>query len=123
MEAYRVAEQDQGPEEVREAGTTGRYVVTIDPTATQRGLEVLGQRAGVGADATAAGDEGIAASQLDDPKASVFFPDLGILVAGGLSAEQVREVQALTEENNPILAIEPERVYSALDFPSDSAFQ
>ncbi len=117
-------EQNQGPEEVREPGTTGRYVVTIDPTATQQGIDVLGQRVGVGADATVEGDEGITASQLDDPEVSVFFPDLGILIAGGLSAEQVRKVQALTEEDNPILAIEPERDdYSALHSPPDSTIQ
>ncbi len=118
-----MAEQDQGPEEVREAGTTGRYVVTIDPTATQQGLDVLEQQAGVSTDATAEGDEGITASQLDDPEASVLFPDLGILIAGGLSAEQVKKVQTLTEEDNPILAIEPERRYNALHSPPDSAIQ
>ena len=116
-----MTEQNQGQEEVHEPGTTGRYVVTIDPTATQQGLDVLGQQVGVSADATAEGDEGITASQLGDPEVSVFFPDLGILIAGGLSAEQVRKVQALTEEDNPILAIEPERRYNALDSPPDGA--
>jgi hypothetical protein len=92
-------------------------VVTIDPTATQQGLDVLGQRVGVSADATVEGEEGVPASRLDDPEiSSVFFADLGILIVGGLSAEQVRKVQALTEEDNPILAIEPERVYSASTF-------
>ena len=37
---------------------------------------------------------------------SVHFPDLGILGAGGLSAQQVGKVEALTVEDNPILAIE-----------------
>ena len=119
-----MAEQNRGPEEVREPGTTGRYVVTIDPTATQQGVDVLEQQAGVSADVTAAGDKGIAASQLDDPEASVLFADLGILIAGGLSAEQVRRVQALTEEDNPILAIEPERNdYHALRSLSDNDIQ
>jgi len=111
-----MAKQNHGPEEVREPGTTERYVVTIDPTATQQGLDVLGQRGGVSADATVEGEEGVTASQLDDPEISVFFADLGILIVGGLSAEQVRKVQALTEEDSPILAIEPERVYSASTF-------
>lgn len=119
-----MAEQDPGPEEVREPGTTGRYVVTIDPTATQQGLDVLEQQAGVSANAIGQGDQGITASQLDDPEASVLFPDLGILIAGGLSAEQVGKVQSLTKEDNPILAIEPERNdYHALRSPSDSATQ
>src|SRR4051812_15777837 len=119
-----MAEQNRGPEEVREPGTTGRYVVTIDPTATQQGLDVLEQQAGVSADAIAEGGQGITASQLDDPEASVLFPDLGILIAGGLSAEQVGKVRALTEEDNPILAIEPERNdYGALRSPSDNAIQ
>jgi phosphoribosylanthranilate isomerase len=118
-----MAEQDRGPEEVREPGTTGRYVVTIDPTATQQGLDVLEQQARVSADATAGGDEGITTSQLDAPEASVLFPDLGILIAGGLSAEQVRKIQALTEEDNPILAIEPERRYDALHSAPDSYSQ
>lgn len=109
-----MAEQDQAPEEIRELGTTGRYVVTIDPAATQQGLDVLEQQAGVSADATAEGDKGMTASKLDDPETSVLFTDLGILIAGGLSAEQVKKVQALTEEDNPILAIEPERRYNAL---------
>jgi hypothetical protein len=118
-----MAEQNQGPEEVREPGTTGRYVVTIDPTATRHGLDILGQRVGVSADATVEGDEGITASQLNDPEVSVFFPDLGIFIAGELSAEQVRKVRALTEEDNPILAIEPERTYNALLSPPDSTIQ
>src|SRR5215210_80160 len=109
-----MAGQNQEPTEVREPGTTDRYVITIDPTATQQGLDVLDQQAEVHADATSETGEGITASQLDDPQVSVFFPDLGILIAGGLSAEQVRKVQALTEEDNPILAIEPERRYTTL---------
>jgi hypothetical protein len=44
---------------------------------------------------------------LTDLEVSFFFPDLGILGAGGLSAQQVRKVHALTVEDNPILAIEP----------------
>ncbi len=115
-----MGEQGEGP---AEPGTTGRYVVTIDPAATQRGLEVLDQQAGVSADATAEGAEGLDASKLDDPRVSVLFPDLGILIAGGLSAQQVSKVQALTEEDNPILAIEPERVYDALQPPPDRTRQ
>jgi hypothetical protein len=38
-------------------------------------------------------------------EASVHFPDLGILGAGGLSAQQVRKVEALTVEDNLTLAI------------------
>ena len=52
-----MAEQNQGPGEIREPGTTGRYVVTIDPTATQQGLDILGQRVGVRADATSEAGE------------------------------------------------------------------
>jgi hypothetical protein len=104
-----MAEQDLGPEEVHEPSTTGRYVITIDPTATQQGLDVLEQQAGMSADAIAEGGEGITASQLGDPEASVFFPDLGILFVGGLSIEQVEKVEALTEEDNPIIDIRPER--------------
>jgi hypothetical protein len=119
-----MAEQDPGPEEVREPGTTGRYIITIDPTATQQGIDVLEQQAGVSADAIAEGGEGITASQLGDPEVSVFFSDLGILIAGRLSAEQVRRVQALTEEDNPVLAIQPERDdYSALHSLPDSIIQ
>ena len=115
-----MTEQDQGQEEVREPGTTGRYVITIDPTATHQGLDVLRQRVGVRHDATAEAGE-VDPEMLANHEASVFFPDLGILIAGRLSAEQVEKVQALTEEDNPILAIEPERRYNALDSPSDSA--
>ena len=115
-----MSKQDQDQEEVREPGTTGRYVVTIDPTATHQGLDVLGQRVGVRADATAEAGE-VDPEMLANPEASVLFPELGILIAGGLSAEQVEKVQALTEEDNPILAIEPERSYNAIDTPPDSA--
>ena len=111
--------QDQGQEEVREPGTTGRYIITIDPTATHQGLDVLGQQVGVRADATAEAGE-VDPGMLANHEASVLFPDLGILIAGGLSSEQVEKVQALTEEDNPILAIEPERSYNAIDSPSDS---
>jgi hypothetical protein len=109
-----MGEQDQGPEEVREPGTTGKYVITIDPTATRQGLDIVEQQAGLRADVTAEAGE-VDPEALADPEVSVLFPDLGILIAGGLSAEQVRKVQALTEEDNPILAIEPDRTYTALD--------
>jgi hypothetical protein len=118
-----MAERDPGPEEVREPGTTGRYVITIDPTATQQGLEVLDQQVGVSLDETAEAGE-VDAEALTNPEASVFLPDLGILIVGGLSAEQVSKVQALTKEDNPVLAIVPERSdYRALRSPSDSAIR
>ncbi len=115
-----MAEHHHGPEE---PGTTETYVVTIDPAATQQGLDVLAQQAGVSPDATAEGTDGITASQLGDPEASVLFPDLGILIARGLSPQQVTDVQALVERDNPILAIEPERVYDAIGSPPDSSTQ
>jgi hypothetical protein len=59
-----MAERDPGPEEVREPGTTGRYVITIDPTATQQGLEVLDQQVGVSLDETAEAGEVDAEAQL-----------------------------------------------------------
>jgi hypothetical protein len=103
-----MGEQDQGPEEVREPGTTGKYVTT------RQGLDIVEQQAGLRADVTAEAGE-VDPEALADPEVSILFPDLGILIAGGLSAEQVRKVQALTEEDNPILAIEPDRTYTALD--------
>ena len=85
-----MTEQDQGQEEVREPGTTGRYVITIDPTATHQGLDVLRQRVGVRHDATAEAGE-VDPEMLANHEASVFFPDLGILIAGRLSAERSKK--------------------------------
>jgi hypothetical protein len=109
-----MAEQNQEPEKVGEPGTTGRYVVTIDTASTQQGLDILAQQAGVRADEVSEGGE-VDPKALTNPEVSVLFPDLGILIAGGLSGEQVSKVQALTKEDNPIQAIEPERGdYSAI---------
>jgi hypothetical protein len=82
--------------------------------AADEGLTTLSDVAGVSPDEASEAGE-VDPEALADPEASVNFPDLGILIAGGLSAEQVRKVQALTEEDNPILAIEPDRTYTALD--------
>lgn len=110
-----MAEQNQGPHRIREAtplepGTTGRYVITFDPDSARQGLDAL-RRIGVVPDVVfeGAGDD-VGAERLDDQEATIYFKGLGIVVAGGISGEQLQHIEAATEAvDNPLTSVQPER--------------
>ena len=107
---------DRAPEErALEPGTTGRYVITFDPEATQQGLDAL-RRIGVVPDTVSDGAaENVDAAQLDDRQATIHFKGLGIVVAGGVSGEQLEHIRAAAEASaNPISSVQPEFTYRAI---------
>ena len=86
-----MTEQNQGPEQVPNEfplgpGTTGRYVIVTAPAQrieqAEQGLTTLRDVAGVSPDETSEAGE-VDPEALTNTEASVFFPDLGILIAGG----------------------------------------
>jgi hypothetical protein len=119
-EVWRVSNRNQGsdrsPEEPPlEPGTTGRYVITFDPEATQQGLDGL-RRIGMVPDTVSEGGaENVNAAQLDDQEATIHFKGLGIVVAGSVSGEQHEHLKAASEAaDNPIISVRPEFTYRAI---------
>ena len=101
---------DRSPEEPPlEPGTTGRYVITFDPEATQQGLDAL-RRIGVVPDTVSDGAaENVDAAQLDDRQATIHFKGLGIVVAGVFRGTSSSIIRAATEAaDNPISSVQPE---------------
>jgi subtilisin len=125
-----MTEQNQGPGQVPEefplgAGTTGRYVIVTAPAQrveqdAQQGLTTLSSVADVSPDEVSEAGE-VDTEALTNPEASVDFPDLGILVAGGLDLERADQIAAAVDDpGNPLQAIVPERFYRALqEGPTD----
>jgi hypothetical protein len=114
--SYRNQGSDRSPEEAPlEPGTTGRYVITFDPEATQQGLDAL-RRIGVVPDTVSEGDaENVDAAQLDDQEATIHFKGLGIVVAGSVSGEQLEQLRAASEAaDNPVISVRPESTYRAI---------
>jgi len=115
-----MTERNQGaggtPEEHSlEPGTTGRYVITLDPEATQQDLDAL-RRIGVVPDTIFEGAaEDVDGTQLADQEATVYYKDVGIVVAGGASGEQLEHIKAAAEAaDNPVTSVRPECTYKAI---------
>lgn len=118
-----MTEQNQGPDQVPEAspfgpGTTGRVLVVTAPAqrveAADQGLTTLSNVAGVSPDEVSEAGE-VDPAALTDPQASVNFPDLGILVAGGVDRERAdRIAEAVADPENPLQDVVLERTYRAL---------
>jgi hypothetical protein len=119
-EVWRMSDRNQGsdrsPEEPPlEPGTTGKYVITFAPEATQQALDAL-RRIGVVPDTVSEGAaENVDAAQLDDQEATIHFKGLGIVVAGGVSGEQLEQIRAVSEAaDNPVSSVQPESTYRAI---------
>ena len=115
-----MTERNQGagrtPEETPpEPGTTGRYVITFAPEATPQGLDAL-RRIGVVPDTVSEGAaEGVDAAKLEDQEATIHYRGLGIVVAGGVSGEQLEHIRAAAEAaDNPVTSVQPEYTYRAI---------
>src|SRR5919107_1728225 len=111
-----MSEQNQGPDQVPEEfplgpGTTGRYVIVTAPAQrveqdAQQGLTTLSSVANVSPDAVSEAGE-VDTEALTNPEASVDFPDLGILVAGGGDRAAVQNLlEKLAAADLPLLAAE-----------------
>src|SRR5215212_3096989 len=116
-----MTEQNQGAGQVPEEfslgpGTTGRYIVVTAPASrveqdAEQGVTILSSVAGVSPDETSEAGE-VDPEVLTNPDASVNFPDLGILVTGGVDQEKAAQIATMVEDpTNPLQAIRPERFY------------
>ena len=118
-----MSERNEAPEHAQEGdspepGTTGRYVVTLELSEAQQGLDVL-QQIGVAPNIILEGaSEDVDAAQLSDQEANIYFKDLGIVVVGRrVSQEQLEQIRAAAEANTPVMSVEPESINDALSFP------
>lgn len=95
--------------------TTGRYIVTFQDGATPEGIAALQNVAGIAAlpDARDFADSAIDSSQLDAAGGGTF-PTLGVAVVS-LDDSALGSVMNIAGENSAILAIEPERIYYAIE--------
>ncbi|MCU0547600.1 MAG: S8 family serine peptidase [Oscillatoriaceae cyanobacterium Prado104] len=95
--------------------TTGRYIITFREDAVTEGLGILSDRAGVTGLANAADfpESALDSNQLATSGGAVF-PTLGVAV---VSLEQVAASNIMTSaaEDSAILAIEPERIFYAIN--------
>jgi subtilisin family serine protease len=95
--------------------TTGRYVVTFRDEATTAGLATLRKKTSIKKVMSAADfkESAMDASQLERT-AAVVFPTLGVAVVK-LPDDERDAAIAETSEDSTILAIEPERVFYAIE--------
>jgi aryl-alcohol dehydrogenase-like predicted oxidoreductase len=119
-EVWRMTERNQGVDQTteehpHEPGTTGRYVITLDPEVTQQVLDAL-RRIGVVPDSIFEGAaEDVDAAQLADQEATIYYKGSGIVVAGGVSREKLEHIRAAAEAaDNPVASVQPEYTYKAI---------
>jgi subtilisin family serine protease len=94
--------------------TTGRYLVLLPEDSVDSGIRALTDNTGRQNIARAADFEGhtFAAEQLESTD-TVVFDNLGVAVVS-LDPDQVQSIRAATATDEPILAVEPERVVYAI---------
>lgn len=95
--------------------TTGRYIITFREDAVTEGLDILSDRAGIMGLANAADfpESALDLSQLEATGGAVF-PTLGVAVVS-LEEGALSNITTSAAENSAILAIEPERIFYAID--------
>ncbi|MFO0162930.1 MAG: hypothetical protein ACK51P_01660 [Microcystis sp.] len=95
--------------------TTGRYIVTFQDGATPEGIAALRDVAGISAlpDARDFADSAMDSSELDAAGGGTF-PTLGVAVVS-LDDLALSGVMNIAGESSAILAIEPERIYYAIE--------
>jgi hypothetical protein len=103
------------PETAPADRTTGRYIITFREDAVTEGLALLSDQAGIRGLANAADfpESALDLSQLEATGGAVF-PTLGVAVVsldeGGFSS-----IMTSAGEDSAILAIEPERIFYAIE--------
>jgi subtilisin len=95
--------------------TTGRYIITFRDDAVTEGLALLSDRAGIRGLANAADfpDSALDFSQIEAAGGAVF-PTLGVAVVS-LDEGAVSSIMTSAAEDSAILAIEPERIFYAIE--------
>jgi subtilisin family serine protease len=95
--------------------TTGRFVITFRDSATSAGITTLKKRTSVKKVMSAADykDSALDVARMEESAVSVF-PHLGVAVAR-LDASEVNAMVAEAGDESAILAIEPERIFYAID--------
>ncbi|MBE7384610.1 MAG: S8 family serine peptidase [Leptolyngbya sp. SIO1E4] len=94
---------------------TGRYIITFRDNVLTEGISILRSRAGVTRLANAADFQASALSmeQLDAAGGAVF-PNLGV-AAVSLDEDALTQMMSCAGEDSSILAVEPERVFYAIN--------
>ncbi|NJP08082.1 MAG: S8 family serine peptidase [Leptolyngbyaceae cyanobacterium RU_5_1] len=95
--------------------TTGRYIVTFRDNSVTEGVAALRDQAGIAGLLNAADfpESALDLSQLDEVGGAVF-PTLGVAVVS-MDDEALSRVMSAAGEESAILAVEPERVFYALE--------
>jgi len=103
------------PETAPADGTTGRYIITFREDAVTEGLALLSDRAGITGLANAADfpESALDFSQLEAGGGAVF-PTLGVAVVS-LEEGALGSITTSAREDSAILAIEPERIFYAIE--------
>jgi subtilisin len=104
-------------------GTTGRYIVLFsEEEGGEAGASALSDTAGLSAVRTADLEEGaVGGDQLQESEA-VVFDELSVAVVDAAPDQAQALSAATTQEESPIVAVEPERIVYALQFePSGAA--
>lgn len=100
--------------EVVMPGTTGRYLVLLreDAVRSRSGAKMLRDAAGLNVASSSDFDEGAISAEALAGEEAILFEDLGVAVVN-TPPDQVRSLTAAAAEDNPIIAVEPERVVYA----------
>ena len=95
--------------------TTGRYIITFREDSVTEGLALLSDQAGITGLANAADfpDSALDLGQIEAAGGAVF-PTLGVAVVS-LDAGAFSSIMTSAGEDSAILAIEPERIFYAID--------
>ena len=103
------------PETAPADGTTGRYIITFREDAVTEGLALLSDQAGITGLANAADfpESALDFSQLEAGGGAVF-PTLGVAVVS-LEEGAFGSIMTSAGEDSAILAIEPERIFYAIE--------
>ncbi|MEG4634588.1 S8 family serine peptidase [Microcoleus sp. AR_TQ3_B6] len=103
------------PETAPAARTTGRYIITFREDAVTEGLALLSDRAGITGLANAADfpDSALEFSAIEAAGGAVF-PTLGVAVVS-IEEGGVSSIMTSAREDSAIKAIEPERIFYAIE--------
>ncbi|HSL00762.1 MAG TPA: S8 family serine peptidase [Rubrobacteraceae bacterium] len=106
--------QDLTPEDPA-PGTTGRYIVLFsEENGGRSGADALSDTAGLSAISTADFEEGAVEGERLESLEAVVFDELSVAVVDAAPSQAQALSAATTQEESPILAVEPERVVYAL---------
>lgn len=94
-------------------GLTGRYLVLMRQDAMDAGINALRERAGLNVTRSADFESGVVDTDALTSGGAIVFDDLAVAVVD-TPPEQIRSLSLAANEDNGILAIEPERVVYAI---------